>query len=261
VSLVENGTHVLFGTRMSAYGTGEITVAKTVLPGLQKGMLCLADRQFFRFTSWQQALSTGADMLWRIKKNLRLPCEKRLADGSYLSRIYPSEKDWRHKTNGVVVRVIDYRLEGVADSEPIYRLATSILEAEQAPAQQLAAFYHERWEIETALDELKTHLRGARIVLRSKNTGLGPAGVLRAFAGSLRYPRAHARSRPQRGRRPGPPLFPACGARHSPQTPHLSRRSPLSTEWPFMTAYSMKFCRSGSSPAATDATRAASSAR
>ena len=172
VSLVENGTHVLFGTQVSAYGTGEITLAKTVLPGLQEGMLCLADRQFFGFTFWQEALSTGADMLWRIKKNLRLSCEKRLSDGSYLSRIYPSARDGRHKTNGVVVRVIDYRLKGVADSEPMYRLATSILEAEQAPAQELAALYHERWEIETALDELKTHLRGARIVLRSKTPDL-----------------------------------------------------------------------------------------
>jgi hypothetical protein len=172
VSLVENGTHVLFSSQMSAYGTGEITLAKAVLPGLRKGMLCLADRQFFGFEFWNLALSRGADLLWRLKKNLRLPPEKRLADGSYLSRIYPSEKDWRHKTNGVTVRVIDYFLEGVAGSEPIYRLATSILDHEQAPAEELAALYHERWEIETALDELKTHLRGAKIVLRSKTPDL-----------------------------------------------------------------------------------------
>ena len=42
----------------------------------------------------------------------------------------------------------------------------------KAPAPDLAALYHERWEIETALDELKTHLRGARIVLRSKRPEL-----------------------------------------------------------------------------------------
>lgn len=171
-SLVENGTHVLFSSQMSGCGTGEITLAKTVLPGLKKGMLCLADRQFFGFEFWGKARATGADLLWRLKKNLRLPCEKRLADGSYLSRIYPSEKDWRHKANGVTVRVIDYVLEGVAGSEPIYRLATSLLDHEGAPASELAALYHERWEIETALDELKTHLRGARIVLRSKTPDL-----------------------------------------------------------------------------------------
>jgi hypothetical protein len=86
--------------------------------------------------------------------------------------IYPSERDWWHKTRGVKVRVIDYRLEGIDDAEPIYRLVTSILEPAQADAAELAALYHERWEIETALDELKTHLRGGKIVLRSKTPDL-----------------------------------------------------------------------------------------
>jgi hypothetical protein len=172
VSLVENGTHVLFGSQMADYNTGEITLAKAVLACLEKGMLCLADRQFFGFELWNQARATGADLLWRVKKNLRLVCQKRLPDGSYPSRICPSERDWRHKTNGAVVRVVEYRLEGVAGAEPIYRLVTSILDPEQAPAQELAALYHERREIETALDELKTHLRGAKIVLRSKTPDL-----------------------------------------------------------------------------------------
>ena len=172
VSLVENGTHVLFGSQVDAYATGEITLAKKVLPCLRKGMLCLADREFFGYQLWKQARATGADLLWRVKKNMRLMCEKRLSDGSYLSRIYPSERDLRHKTNGIVVRVIDYRLEGVEGAEPIYRLVTSILDHEKAPAKELAALYHERWEIETALDELKTHLRGSKIVLRSKTPDL-----------------------------------------------------------------------------------------
>jgi hypothetical protein len=154
VSLVENGTHVLFGTRMAGENTGEITLAKEVLPALYKGMLCLADRNFFGFELWNQARSTGADLLWRVKKNLRLPCEKRLADGSYLSRVYASPK------------------ERIPGAEPIYRLLTTILDHEAAPATELAALYHERWEIETALDELKTHLRGSRIVLRSKTPDL-----------------------------------------------------------------------------------------
>jgi hypothetical protein len=172
VALVENGTHVLFGSKLDAYGTGEITLAKEVLPRLRKGMLCLADRNFFGFELWKQARATGADLLWRVKKNLRLECDKRLPDGSYLSRIYSSERDWRHKTNGIVVRVIDYQLDGVADAEPIYRLVTTILDHEKVPAKELAALYHERWEIETALDELKTHLRGSKIVLRSKTPDL-----------------------------------------------------------------------------------------
>jgi len=172
VSLVENGTHVLFGTQLGGYGTAEIALAHKVIPSLKKGMLCLADRNFFGFDLWKKACKTGADLLWRVKKNLRLPCEKRLPDGSYLSTIYGSDKNRRQGAHGMRVRVIEYTLEGVADAEPLYRLLTTILDWEQAPAGDLAALYHERWEIETALDELKTHLRGSKIVLRSKTPDL-----------------------------------------------------------------------------------------
>lgn len=173
VSLVETGTHVLFGSTLGAYRQGEVTLAEEVIPNLGGGMLCLADRNFFSFDLWNQARATGADLLWRVKKNLVLPCERRLPDGSYLGTIYATPKDRRHQRNGVRVRVIEYTLEGVEEAEPIYRLITTMLDHEAAPAQELAALYPERWEIETALDELKTHLRGgAHIVLRSKTPDL-----------------------------------------------------------------------------------------
>lgn len=181
VSLVEHGTHVLFGSRLGPVATGERTLARDVLPWLRPGMLCLADRAFFGFELWQQARETGADLLWRVKTNLRLPCERRLPDGSYLSRVYASPKARRHGTTGVVVRVVDYTLAGIPETEPLYRLVTTVLDPEAAPATELAARYHERWEIETALDELKTHLRGSRIVLRSKT----PALVRQEFYGLL----------------------------------------------------------------------------
>ena len=172
VSLVENGTHVLFGTQLGPYATGEISLAKAAVSALRKGMLCLADRNFFGLPLWLQARSTGAEVLWRIKTAARLPCEQPLADGSYLSRVYLSDKERRHQRNGITVRIIEYRLAGVAEAEPIYRLLTSLLDPAQAPAAELAALYHERWEIETALAELKTHLRGSNIVLRSKTPDL-----------------------------------------------------------------------------------------
>ena len=163
---------MLFGSRVAGCTVSEQHLAHDVLPALSAGMLCLGDRNFFSYALWNHARATGADLLWRIKKNLRLPRETPLADGSYLSRIYPSERDRRHHRRGVCVRVIDYQLSGVADAEPLYRLLTTVLDAQRAPARELAALYHERWEIETALDELKTHLRGARIVLRSKTPDL-----------------------------------------------------------------------------------------
>jgi len=181
VSLVENGTHVLFGSRMAGYNTGEITLTREVIGNLNKGMLCLADRNFFGYKLWKQAQETGADLLWRVKKNLKLPCLRRFRDGSYMSRIYASDKDRRHDKDGIDVRVIEYTLEGVPDAEPLYRLITTILIPKEAPAKELAALYHDRWEIENAFDEFKTHLRGAKIVLRSKR----PELVVQEFYGFM----------------------------------------------------------------------------
>lgn len=181
VSLLENGTHVLFGAEPGSYATGESTLAEKVLGQLRAGMVCLADRTFYSYKLWKQAQKTGANLLWRVKKNLNLPCLKRLSDGSYLSKVYPSDKARRHNRKGITVRVIEYRLVGVEKAEPMYRLITTIWDEKQAPAEELAALYHERWEIETSLDELKTHLRGARIVLRSKK----PELVQQEFYGLL----------------------------------------------------------------------------
>jgi hypothetical protein len=172
VALLESGTHVLWAARMADYATDEITLAQDVVPALRSGMLCLADRFFPGYELWTAAAVNGADLLWRVRRNARLEVDRRLADGSYLSRLYASTSDRRNRRNAILVRVIEYRLKDVPDAEPIYRLITTILDAEQAPANELAALYHERWEIETSLDELKTHLRGAQIVLRSKTPQL-----------------------------------------------------------------------------------------
>jgi hypothetical protein len=176
VSLVECGTHVLFGAVEGPYAMGEATLAHRVVERLRPGMLCLAHRYFFGFPLWERAADTGADLVWRVKKNTRLPVRQRLGDGSYLSRIYRTETDRSRDSNGRDVRVIEYVLDGRSapqdGDKPVYRLVTTIMNPTAAPAEELAALYRERWEIETAFDELKTHLRGRRVVLRSKTPDL-----------------------------------------------------------------------------------------
>lgn len=172
VSLCECGPHAILAVGMGTYRIGESTMAAEVVGHLKPGMLCLADRMYSCFALWQKAASTGAHLLWRTRSNALLAVEKVLEDGSYLSRIYPSEQARRRKKDGVVVRVIEYELENVEDAEPVYRLITTLLDPKEAPAQELAALYPERWEIEGVLDELKTHLRGGQIVLRSKTPEL-----------------------------------------------------------------------------------------
>src|SRR5207302_5131673 len=128
VALLENGTHVLWGAHMDPYATDELTLAHKVIPSLHKGMLCMADRFFPGYKLWRRAARTGGDLLWRTRQNARLDVDRRLPDGSYLSRIYTSTSDRRNQRKGIVVRVIDYRLKGVKDAEPIYRLITTILD-------------------------------------------------------------------------------------------------------------------------------------
>lgn len=181
VALAETGTRVLFAAAVGGLSSGEATLARKVVGKLEPGMLSLADRGLFSFSLWTEAAATGADLVWRIKKNQVLPVEERFEDGSYRSTIYPSQKDQRRRRNGIRVRVIEYCLEGVKDPEPLYRLITTILDPQAAPAEELAALYHERWEIETAFDEFKTHLRGRQTVLRSKT----PELVRQEFYGLL----------------------------------------------------------------------------
>jgi hypothetical protein len=172
VGLVECGTHSWLHVAFGPYAASEHTLAQAVLPKLQPGMLCLADRLFTTFPLWQQAVASGAQLLWRARRNLRLPVEEELADGSYLSTLYPSQKARDLRAGGLRVRVLDYHLQGVEGAEPFYRLLTTLLDPVQAPAQELIALYPQRWEVEGAFDELKTHLRGGRVVLRSKTPAL-----------------------------------------------------------------------------------------
>ena len=172
LTLAETGTHAIFAVTFARYDVGEVRLAAELVRQLQPGMLCLADRLFAGFTLWRLASASGADLLWRVRKNQVLPCCKRLPDGSYLSRLYASPTQRRHDAGGLTVRVIDYRLEGVAGAEPLYRLVTSLLDPATAPARDLAALYHERWESEGAFAELKVSLPGQRLLLRSRRVDL-----------------------------------------------------------------------------------------
>jgi hypothetical protein len=165
VGFLENGTHVFFGAEMDRCDVGETTITRRILSKLRRNMLCLADRNFLCYPLWKQALTTGAKLVWRAKLQLVIPKIRKLADGSYLAKIYPSPKHRHQDRDGILVRLVDYRIDGFRES---YRLVTNILDPAKAPALELARLYSERWTIETAFDEIKTHLRGSKIVLRSK---------------------------------------------------------------------------------------------
>jgi hypothetical protein len=172
VGLLENGTHAITAAQLGAYGTHERVLAVDVLAGLTGEMLCLADRGFLSFDLWRTAAATGAALVWRAPATVTLPVLERYADGSYRSELRWNPQCASRDRRPQAVRVIAYTLDGAPSPVTRYRLVTSILEPARAPAAELAALYHERWEIETAFDELNTHRRGAQRVLRSKTPDL-----------------------------------------------------------------------------------------
>jgi hypothetical protein len=173
VGIAECGTHAIIDAAMGPLAKGEQTLAVELL-GLGgvvgPGALLLADRLFVDATLWRTAAATGAALVWRTRSNAVLPVLESFADGSYLSQIYAASD--RRKRDPIIVRVVEYTL-GKDPGRPAqpgpYRLLTTILDPEAAPAAELAALYHQRWEFETTLDELKTHQRGPKVVLRSRS--------------------------------------------------------------------------------------------
>jgi hypothetical protein len=182
VGLAECGTHAITSAALGPCTSSELELADELLGSLSPGMLCLADRYFYSFERFPKAHASGAQLLWRVASNVVLQPEQTLADGSYLTRIQRI-RHGRDRHTGIKARVVEYKLEdpGLPAAEQRYRLLTTLLDPEQAPAAELAALYRERWELEGAIDELKTHQRGPRVVLRSKH----PDGVLQEAYGYL----------------------------------------------------------------------------
>ena len=171
VALVECGTHAILDAEVGAYTTSEVALAGPLLDRLEPGMLALADRGFCGFALWQRAAATGADLLWRVKASLAPRFVESLPDGSWLAQITPSGPK-RKTTEPITVRVVDYTIDDGRENPETYRLLTTITDPAVAPAEELALAYAQRWEIENTFDELKTHQRGPRVVLRSKSPDL-----------------------------------------------------------------------------------------
>lgn len=173
--LVELGTHAVFDARLDAYAAAETMLIEEMFPALRPGMLVLADRHVYSFHRWRRAAATGADLLWRVPSNLTLRPVEHRPDGSYIAEVIPPAKSGMVSSR---IRVVEYKLPNVQDGkDELYRLVTTVLDHDQAPAKELAALYHERWDVEGFFKQIKSvQLNDARI-FRSKS----PDGVRQEF--------------------------------------------------------------------------------
>jgi hypothetical protein len=175
VGLAECGTHAVFAAQVGTYSQTEATLAELLLDRLEPGMLLLADRGFFSYALWRKAMASGADLLWRIRTDRFGPKPvhvEDLPDGSWLAHLRRTTPASARREEPMVVRVIDYTIDDGRENPATYRLFTTLTDPSEASATELAAAYTQRWEIELTFDELKTHQRGPRTVLRSKSPDL-----------------------------------------------------------------------------------------
>lgn len=170
--LVELGTHAVFDARLDAYAAAESMLIEEMFPSFRPGMLVLADRHIYSFDRWARAVETGADLLWRVASNLVLRPVEHLPDGSYIAEVAAPPKSRRR--GSIRLRVIEYRLPG---SGELYRLVTTIMDPATAPAKDLAILYHERWDIEGFLKQIKSVQLNDDKIFRSKS----PDGVRQEF--------------------------------------------------------------------------------
>jgi hypothetical protein len=187
VALAECASHAVVGAAFGPCRLGERTLAVELSTSVEPDMLVLADAGFYSWDLWRRFADTGADLAWRVGASVSLGLLRWLHDGSYLALIYKpglSQARRRALQEGAraggdidehlarIVRVVEYEVPDRNPTGELITVITTICDPYDTPALDLAAAYHERWEEESALDEIKTDLRGRGEVLRSKTPEL-----------------------------------------------------------------------------------------
>ncbi len=174
--LTECGSHASFGASVQSRKQAEVSMAYDLLPLLEPDMLVLHDAQFTGLQFWQAIRGQRAHVLAPVPQHHLSHYLRQLSDGSYLAVSTPSAAQQRAGIKPLLVRVIEYQISDERLGEPgkVYRLATTLLNPRTAPALELIDCYHQRWEVEVEIDEIKTHQRLQQSVLRS----LTPEGVM-----------------------------------------------------------------------------------
>jgi len=185
---VKAGTHLIFDALMCPYKMGERVRALKLWSSVTPGMLLMWDRGLHSYAMVEATISKGCEYLGRIPCNVKFLNETQLEDGSYLSGIYASGKLRKKGFKPIPVRVIEYIIEAPEHpgTQIRYRLITSLLDAEKFPAQSLACEYHQPWEVENTIDELKVHLLGRKTHIRSQR----PKEVVQEIYGLLLGPKS-----------------------------------------------------------------------
>lgn len=183
IYLIECATHLIVDALFRPYRPHELQGAFALLSRVQRGMLLLVDRGFHSARLIQVIRALGGHVLGRLASHVVPRYLRQLCDGSYLAALYPEDNTGQQRGRPLLVRIIEYTLD---DAErpghgELHRLVTTLLNPRTVGAKELILCYHERWEIETAIDELDTHQRLCASTLRSQT----PQGIEQECYGLL----------------------------------------------------------------------------
>jgi hypothetical protein len=186
-ALAECGSHAIIAAVLGSCRTGERTLIKDLTARVEAGMLVLADAGLFSFELFNAFAATGADLAWRVGASVSLGHLRWLADGSYQALIFKPGLSAQRRARLVeqartdhdvpadlarLVRVVEYTVPDRNPDGELIVVVTTLTDPFEVPALDLAAAYQQRWEEESAFDEIKSELRGRGEILRSKTPDL-----------------------------------------------------------------------------------------
>lgn len=183
--LVDIGARLVEAERHAPYQACEIQLARELLSQITAGWLVLLDRHFLAYDFLWDLHARGADLLVRVPDNIKPRLVRRLGPGDAIVEVSIPRHYRRERPDMPriwVLRMISYRPAGGKET---IRLFTTLID-ESITRDELAALYHERWEEESVIDEIKTHLCGCQtvnqaVVFRSRT----PARVEQEWYGLL----------------------------------------------------------------------------
>src|SRR5260221_7134876 len=192
VLLAECGSHAVVELEIDRYAVSEVHGAHRLLDELGRDTLVLVDAGIISGGFLEHAGQRRVQVLGALEAGVweHLPGQRRLADGSVLVWVPPTCPGQAHYPvqHGLWVRILSYQVtdERLGEVGQVYRLVTTLLNPQVAPALDLIGLYHERWEVELVIDEIKTHERVRCLVLRSKTPEGVRKATLRDLFGPLR---------------------------------------------------------------------------
>mgnify|MGYP003889805515 CR=1 FL=1 len=163
---------------------GEQTLARDLIDKMPDLSVLILDRGFVNYAMFARIPASGSDrhFMCRGRKTLVSERLRILGRNDSLVEIAVSKTSRREDPTlpeTIVVRLIRYSFPGFL---PV-TLVTSLLDPQRFPRGEIVELYHQRWEIETSYDEIKTHTLEREETIRSRSPELVSQEIHGLFIG------------------------------------------------------------------------------